>query len=139
MADLTKLIYNSNYGSFHQRQFFTGSVTIPSTAITTAGTIEIELGTITLNEVPDILDTQFNGTPPDDSSRPSDGWFRPRMGAIRQLGNSGAIEQEWGILAKVIDNVVSIRAVTEKTYYATFTPDATATVFFRLIDYAAIS
>lgn len=143
MADLTKLIMHSSYPGFHQNNVYTGSLSISSAVVSGSGIVFRTLGTVTLDENPDILEILFNGTSPGDDyndPRPNDGWFKSFNGAVLQLGTSsfGATEIIWGLFASVTGNQVTITAVGEKQYTENFTPSGAVTVRYRMIDYSAL-
>lgn len=142
MPDLTKLILHSTYPAFHQNNIYTGSVTIPATAIAGGGLISYSFN-VSLDETPDLTEILFNGNntgPLGTLDRPANGWFKPGMSRIVQGGTQSATPDqfEWDLATTITGNVLTITFLYPKQYIATFTPTAAQTVYYRVIDYSAL-
>lgn len=145
MADLTKLQLYSETPGFKNNNVYTGSVSIPATAITGNGTVE-SYSYVNLTSEPDIIDAIFNcATVEGIDGAPNlniNHWFKPGVHLINQSG-SGVVSNlyyqiSW--LTYLEDGIyrLQIRFAAEKTSIGTFTPSGTVTVNYRFVDYSAV-
>lgn len=142
MPDLTKLILHSTYPAFHQNAVYTGSVSIPATAIVGGGLISYSFN-VTLDESPDLTEILFNGNNTSSLGtldRPANAWFKPGMSQIIQPGTQSGSPDEaaWEVATTINGNTLTITFLFSKQYVATFTPTAAQTVYYRVIDYSAL-
>lgn len=142
MADLTKLVMHSGYPGFHNNNEYTGSFTIPGGTITDSGLV-IRTATITLDEVPDILDVLLNGPnsgPVGSIPRPADAWFKPGMSQVVQGGTqSGFPDQlQYGFSYTIQGRQITITAIAIKAYLGSFVASSSVNVSYKIIDYSAL-
>src|SRR3990167_5412148 len=142
-TDLTRLIMNSNYGSFKNNNIYTGSFTISGTV--TAGTT-IKTFNVSLGTTPDLADISFNG--PSDTHwegtfgevdpRPDSGWFK--QGAIWVRGDDSPSGYDdyttnWRIYSSISGTTLTISAVWVQQFVASLALTST-TGYYRLVDYS---
>lgn len=142
MPDLTKAITFSLYPGFHNNNVYEGTVTLPSTAISSSGVITRSF-TIDIPNPPDILDImlQGNGTGVTDSTdRPSAAWFKPGYSFVVQPGTQSGNPADifWGFVYTVEGSTVNLLAIGLKQYTATFTPSGTVDVQYKIVDYSSL-
>lgn len=132
MPDLTKLTLLSTQPAFHNNKVYTGFFTLPSTAITGGGVITQEF-TISLDNSPSIVDILFNENGESE-------WFKSGNRRISQSGTQSGSPTtiQWDVEPFISGNNLKITASTVKQFTATFTPNETVQVNYRVVDYSSL-
>lgn len=130
MADLTKLVFHSNYPAFKNNDETNGSLIISGTV---DSGINIQSFTVSLGFTPDYADVIFNG-PPDGTydSRPSDAWFKEGALAVPSTGPSDA---RFFISGSITGSTLTIKASYAQEFSGpdTLTP---TTLYYKVVDYS---
>lgn len=138
MLDLAKTQYHTGYNAYKNDNVYTGSYDITGS---TSGGTNIRTTTVTLREIPDLLEVTFNGatdTVFGSDPRPSDGWFK--QGAIWVRGdNAGAgyvnYPTPWTVYSSISGNVLTITMINVQQFTPTLTLTATP-LYYRIVDYS---